>query len=188
MADGDLTDLATVKAWLGLPADPGASDDLLAGLITAASGFVGGYLGRNLISADYVEVHDGNGAGWMLLRQAPITAVQSVSFAGATVTDAADPTSGAPGVLFDGRRLSLLGYRFPYGAPVVVRYTAGYASPPAAVMQAVGELVGEAFRRRDRIGQSSKSLGGQETVSFQTSDMNATIKAMLAPYQAVAPV
>ncbi len=188
MADGDLTDLDSVKAWLGLPAEAGASDGLLAGLITAASDFVSGYLNRSLLSADYVEVYDGNGAGWMLLRQAPITAVQSVSFAGVTLTAAADPVAGAPGILFDGRRLSLLGYRFPHGVPVVVTYTAGYPSTPAAVQQAVSELVGEAFKRRDRIGQSSKTLGGQETVAFLTTDMNATIKAMLAPYQAVAPV
>lgn len=188
MADGDLTDLASVKAWLGLPAEAGANDGLLASLVSAASAFVKDYLGRDLLSADYVEVYDGNGAGWMLLRQAPITAVQSVAIAGLTLTAAADPVTGAPGILFDGRRLSLLGYRFPYGAPVVVSYTAGYASAPPAVRQAVIELVGEAFRRRDRIGQSSKSLGGQETVAFQVSDMNATTKAMLAAYQAVAPV
>jgi hypothetical protein len=188
MADGDLTDLASVKAWLGLPSDAGPSDDLLAALITAASDFVRGYLNRELLTADYVEVYDGNGAGWMLLRQAPITAVQSVAFAGFILTAMADPVAGAPGILFDGRRLSLLGYSFPHGAPVVVSYTAGYASAPAGVQQAVNELVGETFKRRDRIGQSSKTLGGQETVAFLTTDMNAAIKAMLAPYQAVAPV
>jgi hypothetical protein len=188
MADGDLTDLASVKAWLGLPAEAGANDALLAALISAASDFVVGHLNGNLLSADYVEVQDGNGSAWMLLRQAPITRVASVSFAGVTLTAAADPVAGVPGLMFDGRRLSLLGYRFPYGAPVVVSYTAGYASPPPAIRQAVNELVGEAFRRRDRIGQTSRTLGGQETVAFQTSDMNAAIQAMLAPYQAVVPV
>lgn len=188
MAAGDLTDLATVKAWLGLPADAGANDGLLASLIAAASDFVGRYLNRNLLSTDYVEVYDGNGAGWMVLRQAPITAVTSVAFLGLTLTLPADPASGSPGLMFDGRRLSLLGYRFPHGRPVVVSYTAGYAAPPSAVQQAVNELVGEAFRRRDRIGQTSRTLGGQETVAFQTTDMNAAIQAMLAPYQAIVPV
>lgn len=188
MAAGDLTDLATVKAWLGLPAEVGANDGLLADLITAASDFVGRYLNRSLLSADYVEVHDGNGSGWMLLRQAPITAVASVAFAGLTLTTPADPATGAPGLMFDGRRLSLLGYRFPHGRPVVVSYTAGYATPPPAVRQAVNELAGEAFRRRDRIGQTSRTLGGQETVAFQTTDMNAAVQAMLSPYQAVVPV
>ena len=67
MAAGDLTDLATVKAWLGLPVDAGPNDGVLATLITAASGFVGDYLDRALLSADYTEVYDGCGAEWMLL-------------------------------------------------------------------------------------------------------------------------
>lgn len=188
MAGGDLTDLTSLKAWLAVPSEAGPNDTLLAALISAASDFVANYLGRNLLSADYAEVYDGNGACRMLLRQSPITAVASVSFGGLTLTQAADPTTGAPGFMFEDRRLSLLGYRFPRGAPVVVDYTAGYAVVPPAVQQAVNELAGEAFRRRERIGQTSRTLGGQETVAFLTTDMNAAIKSMLAPYQSVVPV
>lgn len=188
MDTSDLTTLANVKAWLGLSADAGPSDSLLSQLITAASAFVVGYLGRGVLTADYVEVYDGTGGAVMLLRQAPITAVQSAAFAGRTVTTAADPVAGTPGFLFDGAKLSLIGDRFPYGALVVVSYTAGYAVAPPAIEQAVIELVGEAFRRRDRIGQSSKSLGGQETTAYSLVDMNATARALLAPHMAVAPV
>lgn len=162
MAAGDLTDLASVKSWLGLPAEAGASDDLLAQLITAASGLIVDYLGRDLNPTSYTEVYDGNGATWMMLRQAPITAVQSVSFSGWTLTTQADPVAGTPGFLFDDRRLSLIGYLFPHRSPVVVAYSAGFATIPPAIAQAAVELAGEAFRRRDRIGQTSKSLGGQE--------------------------
>ena len=188
MAAGDLTTLDNVKAWLALPGDPGASDDLLSRLITGASSFVAGYLGRDLLPTDYCEVYDGTGAGWMMLRQAPITAVQSISFRGQTLTAQADPVAGTHGFIFDGRRLSLIGETFPFRALVVVNYTAGYATLPEAIEQAAIELVGEAFKRRDHIGQSSKTLGGQETVAFSTADMNATVTAALAPYRAVAPV
>jgi hypothetical protein len=188
MAAGDLTTLDNVKAWLGLPSATGDSDGLLSTLITAASNFVVGYLNRDLVLTDYTEVYDGDGAAWMILRQAPITAVQSIAFCGRTVTTQADPVAGTPGYLFNGRRLSLIGDRFPFRAPVVVTYTAGYAVIPPAIEQAVIELVGEAFRRRDRIGQSSKTLGGQETVSFSVVDMNAAIKTALGSYRAVAPV
>lgn len=184
----DLTDLPSLKAWLGLPADVGPNDDLLSQLISAASDFVVRYLNRDLVSTAYTEVYDGTGGRRLLLRQAPITAVTAISFCGRTITTAADPVTGTPGFLFDGRVLTLIGERFPQGAPVVVSYVAGYATPPDAVAQAAIELAGEAFRRRDRIGQSSKTLGGQETVAFQVSDMNATTKAMLAGYQAVAPI
>lgn len=189
MAAGDMTNLAAVKAWLGLPAEAGANDGVLSGLITAASDFVGQYLDRPLVSASYVDVRNGNGLDFMLLREGPITAVAEIAFAGGVAyTTVGDPITGAPGFLFDGRKLSLVGAVFPRGERVVVSYTAGYATVPASVEQAVNELVGEAFRRRDRIGQTSKSLGGQETTAYSALDMNATIKAMLAPFVAIAPV
>jgi len=188
MAAGDLTTLDNVKAWLALPSDPGASDDLLSLLITAASSFATSYLGRDLVPTAYTEVYDGNGAAWMMLRQAPITAVQSISFRGLTLTTPGDPVAGTHGFIFDGRRLSLIGETFPFRSLVVVNYTAGFATMPEAIEQAVIELVGEAFKRRDHISQSSKTLGGQETVAFSTADMNATVTAALRPYRAVAPV
>jgi len=188
MSASDLTSLANLKAWLGVPCDAGPSDTLLGRLITSASAMVCDFLGWEILTATYTEVYDGTGAGWMMLRQAPIVSVQSVSFAGRTVTTAADPVAGTPGYLFDGARLSLVGADFPYRARVVVSYTAGYASAPPAVEQATIELAGEAFRRRDRIGQTSKTLGGQETTAFSVTDMNASIKTMLAPYKALAPV
>ena len=188
MNPSDLTSLANLKAWLGVPCDAGPSDALLARLITSASAMVVDYLGREILTAVYTEVYDGTGAGWMMLRQAPIVSVQSVSFAGRTVTTEANPATGSPGYLFDGARLSLVGDIFPYRSRVVVSYTAGYATAPPAVEQATIELAGEAFRRRDHIGQTSKTLGGQETTAFSPADMNATIKTILAPYKALAPV
>jgi hypothetical protein len=185
MAAGDLTDLDTVKAWLGVTTS--GSDSLLGGLITAVSTFIPNYLGRQLLTADYVETYRGNGQSLMLLRNFPITAVASVAFAGQTIAAAADPVALTSGLMFDDRALRLLGYRFPLGLPVVVSYTAGYATPPPDVAQAVVELVGEAWRRRDRIGLNSKSLGGQEVVAFSQKDMNETARALLAPYQVLAP-
>jgi len=185
MAAGDLTDLPTVKAWLGLTTT--ASDSLLSALITAVSGFVVNYLGRPILSASYVETYRGNGQCELLLRNFPITAVASVAFAGQTITQAADPVALTSGVLFDDRVLKLIGYRFPIGRPVVVSYTAGYAAAPPDIGQAAVELVGEAFRRRDRIGVTSKTLGGQEVVAFSQKDMNDTARALLASYQVLAP-
>ncbi len=185
MAAGDLTDLPTVKAWLGVTTT--TYDTLLPGLITAVSSFVTNYLGRQLLSASYVETYRGNGQGSMVLRNFPITAVANVAFAGQTIAAAADPVALTSGILFDDRTLQLVGYRFPVGLPVVVGYTAGYATTPPDIGQAAVELVGEAFRRRDRIGLSSKTLGGQEVIGFSLKDMNDTVRALLAPYQVLAP-
>jgi hypothetical protein len=185
MAAGDLTDLATAKSWLGLTTS--ASDALVGSLITAVSTFIPNYLGRQILSATYVETYRGNGQHQLLLRNFPITEVASVAFAGQAITSAADPVALTSGVLFDDRVLSLVGHRFPLGLPVVVAYTAGYAATPPDIAQAAAELVGEAFRRRDRIGLSSKSLGGQEVIAFSLKDMNDTARALLASYQVLAP-
>jgi hypothetical protein len=185
MAAGDLTDLPTTKAWLGVTTT--TSDTQLSGLITAVSSFIVNYLGRQLLTASYAETYRGNGQRSMVLRNFPITAVANVAFAGQTITSTADPVALTSGIIFDDRTLTLVGYRFPIGLPVVVSYTAGFAAAPPDIGQAAVELVGEAFRRRDRIGLSSKSLGGQEVIAFSLKDMNDTVRALLAPYQVLAP-
>jgi hypothetical protein len=185
MAASDLTDLPTVKSWLGVTTS--AADGLIASLITAVSAFIPNYLGRQVLSASYVETYRGNGQHQLLLRNFPVTSVASVAFAGQAITTLADPISLTSGFLFDDRTLTLIGCRMPIGLPVVVSYTAGYATAPADIAQAAVELVGEAFRRRDRIGLSSKTLGGQEVVAFSLKDMNDAAKALLASYQVLAP-
>jgi hypothetical protein len=185
MPAGDLTDLDTVKAWLGVTST--STDALVAGLISAVSAFIPAYLGRQVLSAAYTETYRGNGQSELILRNFPITAVASVAFAGQTITAAGDPVALTPGILFDDRLLKLIGYRFPLSLPVVVIYTAGYAATPPDIAQAAIELAGEAFRRRERIGLASKSLGGQEVVGFSLKDMNDTVRALLSPYQVLAP-
>jgi hypothetical protein len=182
---GDLTDLATVKSWLGITG--GTSDGLIATLISAVSAFIPNYLGRQILAARYVETYRGNGQHQLLLRNFPVTAVASVAFAGQSIITVADPVALTSGFLFDDRTLTLIGCRLPVGLPVVVSYTAGYDMPPADIAQAAVELVGEAFRRRDRIGVSSKTLGGQEVVAFSLKDMNDTARALLSSYQVLAP-
>jgi hypothetical protein len=177
-----------VKLWLGVTSN--GSDPLLTQLISAASAFVRSYLSRDLSQQSYVEVYDGNAGNTLMVRQSPITAVASIAFAGRTITAAADPTNPTSGILFSGRRITIIGDSFVYGLPVVVTYTAGFATIPADIKQAVTELVGERFKVKDRIGQNSKSMGGQasEVISFSTADMNAFVKTTLAQYRAVAPV
>src|SRR6185437_8372127 len=113
MAAGDLIDLPTVKAWLGVTST--TYDAQLSGLVTAVSAFIVNYLGRQLLSASYVETYRGNGQRSMVLRNFPITALASVAFAGQTITAAADPVALTSGLLFDDRTLTLVGYRFPIG-------------------------------------------------------------------------
>lgn len=63
-----------------------------------------------------------------------------------------------------------------------------YSYVPADIEQSVIELVGERFKYKDRIGEASKSLGGQETVSFRLGSMNDFTRDALLAYKLVAPV
>lgn len=63
-----------------------------------------------------------------------------------------------------------------------------YDYAPYDVSFATTELVGEWYRRKDRIGVLSKTLGGQETVTFSQKDMGDSIKTSLQPYMNVVPI
>ncbi len=187
MADGDLTTLDNVKAWLPDMAQVTTSDALLARLITAASQAVCVYTGRAGFGVQgFSEVYDGAGRPSLVLRQWPAVEVDGVGF-----SDGSAPPGFTlePAVAGGGaQRLTLGQSVFPRGVSnVTVSYTAGYAATPPDVEQAVIELVGERFRARDRIGLSAKTLGGQETTAFATKAFNDTIAALLAPYRRVCP-
>ena len=68
------------------------------------------------------------------------------------------------------------------GASVSLSY--GYV--PQDLAQATLELAAERFRAADHIGLRSKSLGGQETVSFDSAAISAPVLALIQPYRRVA--
>lgn len=68
------------------------------------------------------------------------------------------------------------------GANIILRY--GYI--PSDLMRACQEWAGERYAYRARIGQSSKSLGGQETTSFIVKDIPDFVSRLLQPYRRVA--
>lgn len=63
-----------------------------------------------------------------------------------------------------------------------------YSYTPADIQQAVIEIVGERYRYMDRIGYVSKSLGGQETVTFSQKAIADFVKENLIPYINVVPI
>ena len=68
------------------------------------------------------------------------------------------------------------------GASVSLAY--GYV--PFDIAQATIEWVADRYAARTRIGQSSKSLGGQETTSFIVKAMPDAVARLLQPYRRVA--
>lgn len=271
MSPFDLTNVAALKAWLGLPSAPGPNDATLAALVTAASRSVYSALSRpSLLPFPYSETIDLE-TRRVTLRQWPVLQVASVTWGGvavppdgnadleASVGYALEPSDGVPpgrpqaldlfGCQYRPGRQSLVvsytaGYAVqneaqaipaaaplqmsafapygPWGSDLGVTYTAtgapltpvsalpgagqyavsagvytfsaadagqsvsiSYGYVPQDIAQAALELAAERFRASDHIGLKSKSVGGQETIAYDTSAMSAPIQAMLQPYKRV---
>jgi hypothetical protein len=76
-------------------------------------------------------------------------------------------------------------YTFPAaaaGAAVTLNY--GYV--PADLARAAVEWVADRYASRTRIGQSARTLGGQETASFLVKAMPDVVDRLLQPYRRVA--
>jgi len=70
------------------------------------------------------------------------------------------------------------------GASVLISY--GFI--PSDLADACIELVSERFKYSERIGERTHSLGGNETVAFDTTRFTPLIEAMLQPYKNLLPV
>jgi hypothetical protein len=88
-------------------------------------------------------------------------------------------------------------YTLVAGSPGVYQFSAAdagaalslsYSYIPATLEDACINWVAERFRYRDHIGQRSKSLGGQETLSYDLSAIPAYLQAQLQPYRKVLPL
>ena len=171
MAANDLTTLANVKQWLGIGDDILADDDMLARLVSATSTYVTAYLGRSVLSGSYAEQCT-VGAGYQLTPENwPITAISSLTINGNAIP--ASPDGIQDGYVFTDKTVFLNGYTFGFAnfaqwtryLNVTLQYTAGYASVPLDLEQAVINLIALRYQEKERIGQRSKSIAG-EMVSF----------------------
>ena len=271
MSPYDLTTLAALKAWLGLPAGAGPNDATLAALVTAASRTVYAVLSRpSLLPQSYTETLDLE-TRRVTLRQWPVLQVNAVLWRGIVVPpdlsgdpdasvgyalqpgDAAPPGRPQAIDLFGdcyrpGRQSLVVSYRAgyavqgeaqtvpssapfqlaafapygPWGSDLGVVYAAtgaalapvaaapgggqyavsaglysfsaadagqalalSYGYAPQDIAQAALEMAAERFRAAEHIGLRSKSVGGQETIAYDTSAIPAPILAMLQPYKRV---
>lgn len=180
----DLVTLAQVKVYLNLPSGAGPSDAVLQTMITAYSQAVRSYCNRDFTQQSYTEQIDGPDSPRLALANGPVTSVASCSI----LDDQGNPTAVAVTdirIVSNGLGCVLAWPKgwFPRGfGNIVITYTAGFATIPADLAQAVCELVGLRFRELDRIGYNSKSLAG-ETVSFNVKDMPASTKMILNQYR-----
>ena len=129
------------------------------------------------------------------LATVPVTAPFAIAAAapyGAFATDlgvgyagGAALASSGTGVLAPGQYTVANGvYAFAAGdAGAAVALNYGYV--PADLARAALEWAADRYSSRGRIGQASRSLGGQETTSFIVRDMPAVVATLLQPYRQV---
>ena len=267
----DLVDLADLKSWLDVQSDN--DDGLLGALITQVSRTILTYCDRpSILPAAHVETRDGGNEEAVLLRQWPVTAIQSLTIDGTVIAPASPLVAGGArtsgymlepaGTAPPGRmqKLALRGKCFVCGVQnVTIAYQAGYqisneaalvplsapftlaaqapygawasdcgvayangamlvavaANPgtgqysvaagtyqfaggdadkavtlsygyvPADLAFCCMDWAAELYAYRDRIGQRSKALGGQETISFIVKDVPDFVVGALQPYRRV---
>ncbi|MEN6630534.1 MAG: head-tail connector protein [Sulfuricella sp.] len=184
MSASDLTTLANARQWLGLTSTN--DDALLSRLITAASNYIQSWLNRSFASREYSETRDGAGGAKLPFTNYPVTAVASVTIDGQSIPLASG--SQAPGYMFSATMLYLNGYSFARGRQNVnIAYTAGFAATPPEIEQACLELMAVRYKERDRIGQVSKSIGG-ETITFSQKDFPDPVRTILNNYKKDVPL
>jgi hypothetical protein len=181
---GDLTTLSAVKSWLNIAS---TSDDvLLSRLITSTSQYIQSWLNRSFALQSYTERRSGTGTYAIALSNYPAAVINSVLVGAFSIPASTDGVSA--GYVTDGKFIYLVGYLFTQGIMnVTLTYTAGYATTPPEIEQCCIELLSIRYKERQRIGENSKSIGG-ETISFDVKDMPASVKTILNNYRKVLPL
>ena len=176
--------LADVQTYIGTTDNSTAA--VIEQLIENASAFIERYCNRTFAVTSYTETRNGNNRARMMLNNAPIVAVSSVSIEGVVIPQ----STGAQvaGWVADTHTLYLRagsGFSiFPEGVQnVAVSYTAGFNTVPADVAQACIELIAFKLAKRNRIDKKNETLGQQQTIGFDISDMPKSVVTALASYQ-----
>ncbi len=167
-----LTDLAAVKAVLGIAITITDQDVPLGYLVSSVSAVISAYCNRNFGTATYTETYNGSGNSQLWLRQRPIQSVSSLTVGGVTVQPRTNPY--AYGYAFDQNQLYLNGGCFPEwpAQAVVVIYTAGITVSAAAtpdLWTAAAEWVAAEYKSQSHIEKGSDTTGeGQSTVYLKS--------------------
>ena len=159
---------------------------VLTAIVAAANAAVLSYLNRNIEAADYTERYDGTNSDVLVPDNLPILSVDTVKVNGRVLSRTDLSQLPWNGYDFDGNSIFLHGgEKFYRGRRnVEVTYRAGFNEVPEGVKQAGVYIASQMYKRRDRIGVTSKSIG-PETISYSTNDLDASAKMLLNDYRRV---
>lgn len=193
-----LIDPLTAQATAAQIAARAADQALIQRLITSCSNGIVEFVQRPIKQAYYQEAYNGTGTAALVLKNGPISSVQSLVVAGVTVLLAPNPQT--TGYLFKGTTLYLTGNGVsaagngPGGVftsgnlNVLVSYTAGYATVPDDIAQACIEFVSFKYNQRKHIGRKSDNItGAGMSTSYQEGGMPPEVIAALNRYRRMVP-
>jgi hypothetical protein len=156
-----LTTIDRLKEALGEKSD--LDDVRLTRLLTAASEYIEAYCGRDFLSVSHTEYHDGTGTDSLLLRHYPIIGTPAVLESGTALAVGQDPSANPPPEVLiypeEGRLVRNFGVWYGYHNYYKITYTAGYATVPAAIVQAAIDLASLMAREKDRVGIAATTVG-----------------------------
>ena len=158
----DLTTVADLKAW-DASLNTSNADAVLGSLITATSAdFLREIERVDLLQAAYTEQRVGDGSCRLVVRHWPVTAVAAITIGGTAIPSgniSLDPSLDPEKAFV----IYLTGaYTFTDSAPVSVTYTAGYATIPTDIAQAVMEWCVLRFKKKQVTGQTQvRNLEGE---------------------------
>lgn len=175
-----LASLTDLKNYLGMSSIVSADAELTR-LLLMADTCIETFLNRSIVSAARTERRSGYGTDVLSLRDTPITAVSLLTINGTAIV-ATDGTSA--GYYFERDSIYLVGgLQFYTGRKnIIVNYTGGYTAVPSDISHAAIEIAAQAYREREWIGQTSKSLAG-ETTAFARGFMPDSAKETLNLYR-----
>lgn len=184
----DLTNLQNLKLWLPIPATQTAEDALLSRLITATSNdFMRATKRPDLLTANYTEVRNGDGAARMTMYHWPITAIASVTVNSVSIP--ASPDKVQNGFYYDqdidperAWELYLVGSVFTDNKPAVIVYKAGYATVPGDIEQAVIDWIVYRYKGRPNVGATQRRTAEGETVSVEQVDAPPNVLQVIERY------
>ena len=193
----DLTTLSALKGYLGQDESATSGDSLLMRLVSAASAAFISETANPVLRTTYTgETYNSRDVNpqsrYLRLRQAPVESVTSVSLNGSAMTKRVAVGDGGwyqdgDGVRFEvqpGTAATWPVYGLYGWGDIAVTYIAGFATVPSDVEQAVLEMAATEYRKRDRLGITSRSVQG-ETISYLQYEYSLAVKMTIDNYSRV---
>lgn len=188
VSDNQLTDLPTLKPWIGIIASDTNSDAALNRLIFVASGLFRNLVNREVfLQTSLTETQRGNNSNRLFLNNRPVISITSVSVNGKILQPQSSFYQG--GYSFDKYGLVGTYYSFARMHEYIIQYVAGFSlnsSEAYMAEQAVCSLIYLWWKRRPHTDIDMQSLGNQITARYIQDELPPETMAIVNALKRVA--